>query len=684
MGGPGTAERFFFLPEGSRRPSADRSPPFCNPADSNDSPLIFIQEYVTFLSVVILHESGRSRGTQKQVFSLFRGVVSTSGSFPAKAPSLGIPFFRQRDPVGTPKGLICMEECRSMDRNNNIIRQIRRTILIVEDEPINTEILSEILSDTYEILTAENGKEALDIIHESLVPISVVLLDINMPVMNGFEFLKVIKAEEDYKRIPVIVFTGEKDHEIRALELGASDFITKPYDLPEVIMARVRRSIELSEDRMIIRAAERDELTDTYTRHVFAQYAMKIDVYRPEEKTDLIVLDINEFQLYNELYGYEAGNHALRSIAGILKEVVRKNNGIVGRLQSDYFIMYMASAGDYDRLFGEIEQELVQKYDISNLRFHLGIYQVTDKKEAMEMRIDRAKQVCDSIRNSNKESYKLFDRAAQEDNLFKERLLQDVRTAIREKQFQVYYQPKINIDGSRYFLSSAEALVRWKHPELGIISPGVFIPLFEENGAIREVDRFVWREAARQIRTWKEKYGFTIPVSINISRIDLFDKNLVNVLRQIIQEEGIRIQDIYLEITESAYNNELQQVIASIEKFKDEGFTIEIDDFGSGFSSLSTIAVFPLDVLKLDMQFVREMFKNDKTFKIIGIVADIARYLKVQLVAEGVETREQLVALKSMGYNIIQGYYFSRPLPAEEFEQMIETSGKFSMKKERE
>ncbi len=570
-----------------------------------------------------------------------------------------------------------------MDRNNNIIKQIRRTILIVEDESINVEILSEILSDSYEIMSAENGKEGLEAVRESLTPISLILLDINMPIMGGLEFLRIIKADEEYKRIPVIVFTSEKDNELEALDLGASDFITKPYDYPEVIMARVRRSIELSEDRMIIQAAERDDLTDTYTRHVFSQYVSKIDQYRPDEKMDLIVLDINEFHLYNELYGYEAGNYALRSMADILKEVVRQNYGIVGRLQTDYFVLYMTRKEDYDHLFGEIDQALNQKYGISSLRFHLGIYQVENKEESIGKRIDRAKQVCDSIRNSNKENVQVFDNKAQEDNLFRERLIQDVRTAIREKQFEVYYQPKVNIDGSRYILSSAEALVRWNHPELGVISPGVFIPLFEENGAIQAVDRFVWREAAFQVRKWKEKYGFTIPVSVNISRIDLFDKNLIHVIRGIINEAGINVEDLYLEITESAYNNEIQQVIASIETFKNEGFTIEIDDFGSGFSSLSTIAIMPLDVLKLDMQFVREMFKNDKTFKIIGIVADIARYLKVRLVAEGVESHEQLVALKSMGYNVIQGYYFSKPLPAAELEKYIETNRDICIRKGR-
>ncbi len=559
-----------------------------------------------------------------------------------------------------------------MGNNNNIIRQIRRTVLIVEDEPVNTAILSEIISDSYEILTAENGKEALEIIYGTLTPISLILLDINMPVMNGFEFLRIIKADDEHKKIPVIVMTGEKDHELKALELGAADFITKPYDLPEIIRARILRSIELSEDRMIIQTAERDELTGAYNRHVFISYAQKIDQYRPNEKTDLVVLDIDKFHLYNELYGSKAGDHALRSIADILKEVARKNNGIVGRLQSDFFVLYISRIADYDGLMKEIDRELLEKYEIINLRFHLGIYRIDNKEESVERRIDRAKQVCDSIRDSNKARYLVFDQQAQKDELFKEKLLQDVRQAIKQRQFVVYYQPKVNIDGEKYVLSSAEALVRWNHPELGFISPGIFIPLFEENGAVRLVDRFVWREAAAQIRKWKEKYGFTIPVSVNISRVDMFDENLYSDIRQIIREEGISVGDMHLEVTESAYNTEIEQAITTIEKFKKEGFTIEVDDFGSGYSSLNTIAALPLDVLKLDMKFVREMFNNDKTYKIIGIVTDIAKFLKVQMVAEGVETEEQLAALKGMGYNVIQGYYFSKPLPPEDFEKFIE------------
>ncbi len=559
-----------------------------------------------------------------------------------------------------------------MSNNNNIIKQIKRTVLIVEDELINTEILSEILSDTYEIFTAENGKEALDVLQRALTPISLILLDINMPVMNGFEFLEIVKGDNEYKRIPVIVLTSEKENELRALELGAADFITKPYDLPAVIAARVRRSIELSEDRMIIKAAERDEVTDTYNEHIFLQYASKIDLYRPQEEMDLVVVNIFKFHLYNELNGYDTGEHTLRSMADILKEIVRQNNGIVGQLQSDYFVLYMTRIQNYDMLLEQIDRELTQKYNILNLRYRLGIYRIINKDESIRKRIDRARQVCDAVRDSNLERYRFFDQEAQKNNLFKERLLQDVRKAVREGQFEVYYQPKVNITGEKFVLSSAEALVRWNHPELGFISPGVFIPLFEENGTIQLVDRYVWKEAAGQVRKWKEKYGFTIPVSVNVSRIDLYDKNLTAHINQIIHEAGTGVDGFYLEVTESAYNTEIEQANEIIETLKKNGFTIEIDDFGSGFSSLNTIAALPLDVLKLDMKFVREMFVNDKTIKIIGIIADIARYLNVDLVAEGVETREQLDALKKMGYSVIQGYYFSKPVPADEFEKFLE------------
>jgi EAL domain-containing protein (putative c-di-GMP-specific phosphodiesterase class I) len=225
--------------------------------------------------------------------------------------------------------------------------------------------------------------------------------------------------------------------------------------------------------------------------------------------------------------------------------------------------------------------------------------------------------------------------------------------------------------GDEYKLSSAEALVRWIHPELGFISPSMFIPLFEENGNIKILDQYVWNETAKKIREWYLKYNILLPVSVNVSRIDMFDPKIVDTIKNIVNDNNIKPSDLYLEITESAYNNETDQIIGIINELRDLGFKIEIDDFGSGYSSLNTLATLSFDYLKLDMKFVHDMFENDKTLKMVGIVSDIAKYLNAKLIAEGVETKEQLEKLKELKYDVIQGYYFSEPLNSIEFENLF-------------
>ena len=556
--------------------------------------------------------------------------------------------------------------------NNNIINKLKRYILIVEDEFINQEILKEILSSEYEVLVANNGIDALNILKTSTKPISLILLDLNMPVMDGFTVLKRLKNDKDNMNIPVIVITGEKESELEALTLGAVDFITKPFDLNEIIKARVNRSIELSEKRIIVSASERDELTDVYNKHIFEDYVLRIDKYSQDKNKDMIVLNISRFHLYNELYGKEEGDKALVYVANILKDIARINDGIVSRLQRDYFALYINHLDNYDDLILNINNDLKNKYNLTNINIRLGIYCINkDNKENVDIRIDRAKLVCDEIRNSNNKFYNVYNDDDQKNQLFKEKLNYDFIKAINNKEFKVYYQPKISISGDKYKLTSAEALVRWIHPELGFISPGMFIPLFEENGNIKILDKYVWNEAAAQIKKWYDKYNIYLPISVNVSRIDMFDQSIVDNISSIVENNNIKPENLLLEITESAYNNETDQIIGIIDELRNRGFKIEIDDFGSGYSSLNTLATLSFDFLKLDMKFVHDMFKNDKTLKMVGIVSDIAKYLNVKLIAEGVETKEQLDKLKEFKYDVIQGFYFSKPVPSDEFEKFF-------------
>ena len=204
-----------------------------------------------------------------------------------------------------------------------------------------------------------------------------------------------------------------------------------------------------------------------------------------------------------------------------------------------------------------------------------------------------------------------------------------------------------------------------------MLSPGVFIPLFESNGLISVIDNYVWQAAAKQIAAWRDKFGIVVPVSVNLSRADVFDPRLEERLKALIEENGLNYRDLKLEVTESAYTDDSSRLVELITRLREIGFEIEMDDFGSGYSSLNMISAMPLDVLKMDMRFMQNIETNAKDFRLVELVLDIAKYLKVPVVAEGVETESQIRLLRNANCELVQGYYFSKPLPPEEFEKLI-------------
>jgi EAL domain-containing protein (putative c-di-GMP-specific phosphodiesterase class I) len=259
----------------------------------------------------------------------------------------------------------------------------------------------------------------------------------------------------------------------------------------------------------------------------------------------------------------------------------------------------------------------------------------------------------------------------QQLEMYQQRLLNDLSRAIEEKQFVVYYQPKYDIQSEPPRLTSAEALVRWRHPELGMISPGDFIPLFENNGVINQVDSYVWAVAARQIAEWRDKLGYTLPLSVNLSRTEIFDPKLESYLDALLAENSLTSGDLKLEVTESAYTDNAAEMIDIVGELRKTGYEIEMDDFGSGYSSLNMLSSMPIDVLKMDMKFIRNVEEDVRNFRMIELILDIAKFLEVPVVAEGVETEEQMKMLKDAKCALVQGYYFSRPLPPQEFEELI-------------
>ena len=297
----------------------------------------------------------------------------------------------------------------------------------------------------------------------------------------------------------------------------------------------------------------------------------------------------------------------------------------------------------------------------------MGVYSDVDKSLMAENWIDRAKTACDRIRGDYSRHIAYYNNEFYEKSKYQERLINDIDDAIASKDLIVFYQPKYGIQCDTPILKSAEALIRWKHPEFGMISPGDFIPLFESNGLIQKLDRYVWKEAARQVGEWKKTYGISVPVSVNVSRMDIYYPKLRDDFKELLKENGLETNELMLEITESAYADNADQLVNVIENLRSDGFVIEMDDFGSGYSSLNMLTTIPIDALKMDMKFIRNMQKDEKSMKLVELVLDIAKFLQVPVIAEGVETEEQLMLLKERGCDIIQGYYFSKPVPPDEF-----------------
>ncbi len=542
----------------------------------------------------------------------------------------------------------------------------KRRILIVAGDPSRQRFLSDALQGQYDVVYAQTGAEALEMVYESKDLLALVLLDFALPDAQGKAILKQVTEDPLLKSVSVIVMSRDRQDEVYALNNGAMDFILKPCDLNGVVLARVRHVIELSENRNIIRSTERDQLTGLYNKDFFFNYANQYDVYHQDMDMDAMVVNISHFHMINERHGKAYGDDVLRRVGRKILESVSGNGGIVCRRDGDTFLIYCPHRGNY----GDILKDAATGMD-SRVRLRMGVYPNVDKSLDIERRFDRAKLASDTVRDSFTKTVALYDEQMHRTEVFTEQLLEDFPTAIAEKQFLVYYQPKFAIQGTMPVLNSAEALVRWDHPRFGMISPGSFIPLFESNGLIRQLDSFVWREVAAQMRDWKDRLGICVPVSVNVSRVDIFDYDLVDHMKGLIREFDLSPDEFLLEITESAYTQDSAQIISTVNALREAGFHIEIDDFGSGYSSLNMISTLPMDALKLDMEFMHNAFKERKNTKMLDAVIDIAYSLEVPTIAEGVETAEQMFALKAMGCDIVQGFYFSKPLPAEEFERFL-------------
>ena len=542
----------------------------------------------------------------------------------------------------------------------------RRKLLIVEDNELNREILTELLQDDFDILTAENGEIGLKVLAEHYRDISVVLLDVCMPVCDGFEFLERIQGDVLLSSVPVIVTTGSNrlEDEERSLELGAVDFVTKPYNA-KIVRERINGVIKLRESAAILSVVEFDDLTGLYTKQAFFHHVKTLIRYRNDQNFTFIVADVKNFKWINSVYGEKIGDNVLVYIGKSLLKYFRK--GLVCRYGGDQFacVIYGQEVPDSHTL-EEMSREIAALAPIQNLVINYGVYQGVDKSQSMTIICDRAFLALKSIKDNYEGRIAYYDDKMIQKHLRERMLENDFETAVRNREFVVYLQPKYNTRTEQ--IVGAEALVRWKRPDGSIISPGEFIPLYEKNGQIVKLDEYIFRLVCSIQRDRMKNGQVLFPVSVNLSRASLYYDGMIERYAKIIEEMGIPFGCVPIELTETAslYNEQIKELT---EKLVETRFQLHMDDFGSGYSSMTSLNMLPFNVLKLDKSLI-DFIDQERGHQVIRHTIALAHGLGMEVLAEGVEEKEQVDILKGMDCDEIQGFYYSRPLPYEEFCKM--------------
>ena len=420
-------------------------------------------------------------------------------------------------------------------------------------------------------------------------------------------------------------------------------------------------------NRELISATQTDELTGLYMKNFFYEYAHRMYQENPDKPMDAVIVNIIRFHSINAINGRSFGDNVLRAIGEEISAFIDENGGIAGHTEADYFAIYCPHLDDCHILFDRLQRKLDLISTNTNIRLRMGVMPWEEGCEPNEL-FEHALVASNLARGLYNEHLVVFDENMRKKEAFEQQLLHDIHRAVDEHELVVYYQPKFDIQKDPIELSGSEALVRWQHPQYGLIMPNDFVPLLERNGLISDVDSYVWREVVKQAAKWRESFSFFLPISINFSRLDIFDSKLEATLDELLSSNGLDKSAIQLEVTETAYTENSEGLIRIIEKLRAKGYIIEMDDFGTGYSSLSMLSAMPIDTLKLDKSFIDDIDINNKQIQLIELILDIAEDLKIPVVAEGVETSVQLKLLQELGCSFAQGFYFSKPLPADKFE----------------
>lgn len=409
-----------------------------------------------------------------------------------------------------------------------------------------------------------------------------------------------------------------------------------------------------------------DSLTKAYNRYGFYKNAQKLIKEHTDTEYCLILSDIKSFKLINEIYGENIADKILIDEVNIIRQKM-KGNSVLGRLNGDIIAMVIPKEYLSEKEFSDMIKLLSDRYSNKNFRLHiyLGVYYIKDVNETIRQMVDKVSLVIMKSKGNMSNYILYYDENSYRNDIFKQQLIGEFETALNENQFCMYLQPQTDKDGN---MLGAEALIRWNHPNMGLIMPGAFIECFEDAGLIYRLDNYIWEEAAKQLKIWKDS-GYNYYISVNISAKDFYHIDVYQTFKNLVSKYGIDTDKLHIEITETALSEDKQAAHKTIERLHDEGFIIEIDDFGSGYSSFNFLKDVCADVIKIDRVFLKKSSHEERGEQILRSIISLSHDIGMDVITEGVENVDQLSMLAKMNCDWFQGYYFSKPIAVGDFEE---------------
>ena len=558
-------------------------------------------------------------------------------------------------------------------------------ILIVDDTPENLAVLTQVLRrEGYEVLSVLSGRRALQAARREMPDL--VLLDVQMPEMDGYETCRQFKADEALRIIPIIFISAatDTDVKVRAFTSGGVDFVSKPFEHQEVL-ARVRthlalRSAErdlerrlLQKEQEVLHMAYHDALTGLPNRlQLFnrLEYALEV-AERERRQLAVLSLDIDRFKIVNDSLGHEVGDQLLMTVAQRLRDTVERSD-IVCRIGADEFALVLTdvdtavfAAHLAEELLPRISELILVEEHAISLSPSIGIAMYPQDGADAGGLLRNADAAMGRAKEGGGNSFRFFDQTMNKAASERLDLETALRMAVERQEFVVYYQPQVRLRDRS--VPGCEALIRWRHPRRGLVPPAEFIPLAEETGLIVPIGIWVLRAACEQLQRWRGDGFADLTVAVNLSARQFIQPDLARHIRTVVEETGLPPHALEIELTESTVMSDAERAVGVLRQLRAIGIRVSVDDFGTGYSSLSYLRKLPINSLKIDRSFIADLGVDADDDAIVQTIIALGKVLRLEEIAEGIETEAQAEFLNRHGCALGQGYLFAPPMPADAF-----------------